>query len=216
MGIDPRVLIPRPETEEVVEIALAELDRVRPGTAVRALDLGTGSGVIALSLATEGGRDHPALGVVATDVDPGALAVAAGNLAALARRDPAAARRVRLAAGDWWSAVPGDLAGRIDLVVSNPPYVGLDEWDDLPPGVRQEPAVALVAPDGPGGTPGFAALATIIGGAPKWLARPGSLVVELAPRQAEAARSAARDAGCAHAEVRADLAGRPRTLVARW
>ena len=106
--VDRRVLIPRPETEQVVEVALAELDRMTPtraatGAATRtAVDLGTGSGAIALALAAE----RPGVEVWATDVSPPALDVAAANLAGLGGR---AAARVRLVQGAWWSALPEHL-----------------------------------------------------------------------------------------------------------
>ena len=115
--VDRRVLIPRPETEVVAGLAidaLAALDR--PGVAV---DLGTGSGAIALSLAAE---RWPHVEVWATDVSPDALAVARANLAGLGRR----AAVVRLLEGTGSSALPGDLRGRVDVIVSNPPYVPAD------------------------------------------------------------------------------------------
>jgi release factor glutamine methyltransferase len=199
--VDRRVLIPRPETETVVEVALAELDRLgreRP----LAVDLGTGSGAIALSLAYEA----PTVRVWGTDRSEDALAVARANLSGLVSR---VATRVRLAAGDWFDALPDELRGEVDLVVSNPPYVGAGEL--LPPEVAGwEPAAALVA-----GPTGLEAVAAILDAAPSWLRRPGVLVVELAPHQAGAAVAMALAAGFTDAEVLADLAGRLRTLVAR-
>jgi release factor glutamine methyltransferase len=210
--VDRRVLIPRPETETVAEAALAELDRRRAwrsapaGRAagagpLLAVDLGTGSGAIALSLAAE--RDD--VQVIATDASPPALAVASANLAGVG----SAAARVRLADGDWFAALPGDLRGEIDVIVSNPPYIGADEV--LPAEVRDwEPAAALVS-----GPTGFEALAVLIAGAASWLAPGGALVVELAPHQAGAAADAARAAGYREVEVGTDLTGRERYVVAR-
>ncbi|MGQ0617647.1 MAG: peptide chain release factor N(5)-glutamine methyltransferase [Acidimicrobiia bacterium] len=209
--VDRRVLIPRPETEWVVEAALAEVDRLAasasasasaPGpAAMTAVDLGTGSGAIALSLATE----RTGLAVWATDVSADALAVARANLAGVGR----AATRVRIVPGDWFEALPADLRGGIDLIVSNPPYVAAT--DDLPPEVRDwEPTEALVP-----GPRGLEAIEVIVAQAPAWLRRPGALVVEIGEAQGEAALAAAGQAGFADCEVRPDLAGRDRVLVAR-
>lgn len=213
--VDPRVLIPRPETEVVAEIALREAQRagLRRGapdpwgntvpTAVVA-DLGTGSGALALALAAE----LPEAEVWATDVSPAALSVAGANLAAVGQ----AATRVRLAQGVWYEALPPALHGRLQVIVSNPPYVAEDEFDSLPAEVRDhEPRSALVA-----GSAGTEHLDALITGAPEWLAPAGALVVELAPHQAEtmAARTRAV-AGLAEVTVETDLTGRPRVLVAR-
>jgi len=223
LDVDPRVLIPRPETEQVVEVALAELERalarsVRTGPTPGpvAADLGTGSGAIALSLATEAGASHPALQVWGTDRSEEALVVARGNLDRLAGLDPAAAARVRLVRGDWFTPLPGRLAGRLDLVVCNPPYVSEEEYPSLDPAVRDwEPRPALVAADGAGGVGGMADIEAVVGAAPRWLSRHGALVVEMAPHQATAARDVARRAGFGHVEVVRDLSGRDRALVAR-
>lgn len=199
--VDHRVLIPRPETEAVVEVALAELRRLGTDRAL-AVDLGTGSGAIALSVALE----VPAARVWGTDTSDDALAVARANLSGLGAR---VATRVRLAAGDWFEALPGELRGQVDLVVSNPPYIASHEA--LPAEVADwEPAGALVS-----GPTGLEAVARILSAAPGWLRRPGVAVVEIAPHQAEAAAELARDAGFDEVDVRPDLAGRPRALVAR-
>jgi release factor glutamine methyltransferase len=201
--LDRRVLIPRPETETVVELALAELKGLGEGRRRLAVDLGTGSGAIALSLVVEA----PRMSVWATDSSEEALAVARANLAGAG----SPATRVRLVQGRWWSALPSELAGTVDLAVSNPPYVAESEEVQLPDEVaRWEPRQALVA--GPDGTE---ALAEIVGGAPQWLARPGRLVVEIAPHQADTARALATDAGFTEVEVHPDLTGRLRVLVAR-
>lgn len=210
--VDRRVLIPRPETEVVVEVALAELDRVRAGDGpegareagpVQVADLGTGSGAIALSVAAE----RPGTRVWATDRSPEALAVARANLAGTGSR---VAPLVALAEGHWFHALPADLRGTLDLVVANPPYV--PDGDLLPAEVEGwEPRIALRS-----GPQGLDALAEIIGGAPAWLRRPGTLVLEIDPRQAAAVAAMTRAAGWSAVEVHADLAGRDRVLVARW
>ena len=198
--VDQRVLIPRPETEVLAEVALDECRRLSARCAV---DLGTGSGALALSLAVE----RPGLEVWGTDASPDALAVARANLAGLGR----AATRVRLVAGDWFDALPLDLAGRIDVIVSNPPYVSDAEMADLPAEVRDwEPRRALCS-----GATGLEDIERVVAGAPHWLARPGSLLVELAPHQAAIARRLARAAGFATATVWPDLAGRDRIVLAR-
>ncbi len=208
---DARGLVPRPETEQVVGFALEELRRIhdvarRP---LVAADLGTGSGVIALSLAAEGPGD---LEVWATDRSRGALELFEENAAALARVRPDVMGRVHGAAGSWWAALPDDMAGHLDLVVSNPPYVSESEWGLLDPVVRDhEPRDALVA-----GPRGLEALDELVRSTPSWLAAGGSLVLELAPHQAAAVEALASEVGFASPAVRVDLAGRPRALVARW
>ena len=203
--VDPRVLIPRPETEVVVDVALAELEAVHPGgRGGRAADLGTGSGAIGLSLA----KERPGLEVWATDTSPAALEVAAANLAGLGGY---AAPRVRLCRGSWFDALPPALVGRLDLVVSNPPYIGLGELADLDAMVvDHEPHEALFA-----GPTGLEDVEAVVAGAPRWLAPGGALVVELAPAQAPAAMEAAHAAGLVDVRVAPDLAGRDRALVAR-
>ena len=199
--VDRRVLIPRPETEMVVEEALEELRRL---AAVRplAVDLGTGSGAIAISLALE----MPRARVWGTDRSEEALAVARANLSGMGA---SVATRVRLSAGDWYAALPPNLAGQVDLIVANPPYVGAGEV--LPAEVAEwEPAGALVA-----GPTGLEAVADILAGAPAWLRRPGAVVLEIAPHQAGVAQELASAAGFGEVEIRPDLAGRPRALVAR-
>jgi len=202
--VDRRVLIPRPETETVVSHALAELDRLRaddPRRRLQVVDLGTGSGAVALSLAAERNR----LDVWATDVSSEALDVARANLATLGMRGT----HVRLGHGSWFEALPAELAGAVDLIVSNPPYVA--EGDDLPAEVAHwEPTGALVA--GPAGTEW---LEHLLDEARRWLRRPGVIVLELAPHQAEAMQARARAAGYDQVEVRVDLAARPRAVVAR-
>jgi release factor glutamine methyltransferase len=216
--VDPRVLIPRPETEQVVEAALSVLAELRAAyggeaPALVACDLGTGSGAIALALAVEVDGPLGALTVWATDRDPEALEVAARNRDRIGMEFPAAAERVRLRHGEWFEALPAALAGRISLVVSNPPYVAHGEWADLDPEVRAEPPGALLAADGEDGTPGVADVVAVLRGSAEWLARPGAVVIELAPHQAEMAAQTARGLGFCDVRLTVDLAGRHRGLV---
>jgi len=211
--VDPRVLIPRPETEYLVEVALEEAaraglrrarSRATVGGPVKAVvaDIGTGSGAIAISLAAE----LPDVEVWATDVSDDALAVARANVAG------SAATRVRIAeAGEWFDPLPPALRGALRLIVSNPPYVAEHEFGDLPREVSgYEPRRALVS--GPSGTE---SIETLLELAPGWLARGGSFVCEIAPHQAATMGARARELGYRDVAVRDDLTGRPRVLVAR-
>jgi release factor glutamine methyltransferase len=209
LAVTPQVLIPRPETEQVVEVALSELRGLRVAEPV-VVDAGTGSGAIALALATE----EPGATVWATDVSPDALAVAAANLARV-RLAAAPGADVTFVEGSWLEPLPPALRGTVSLVVANPPYVAESEWAGLPAEVRAEPRVALVAADGPDGTPGLACVEAVLAQACSWLARPGVVVVELAPQQAAAATARATALGYAEVRVEPDLSGRPRCLVAR-
>jgi release factor glutamine methyltransferase len=221
LQVDRRVLIPRPETEQVVEVALRELARlcahsvrseVRRGKRV-CVDLGTGSGAIALSLATEGAAICGALEVWASDLSADALAVASDNLSALP--DEAARPRVHLARGWWFDALPNSLAGSVDLLVSNPPYVPEASIRDLDPVVRDwEPHAALGALPGTGGVAGMADIEAIVVAAPAWLGPQGVAVVELDPAHADPAADLARAAGFCRVSVEPDLSGRDRVLVA--
>jgi release factor glutamine methyltransferase len=198
--IDDRVLIPRPETEALTQMALEECRRLDARLAV---DLGTGSGAIALALAVE----WTGIEVWATDVSPDALAVARANVAGIGRIGTA----VRLAEGSWYEALPAELGGAVDVIVSNPPYVADFEVEDLPDEVRAwEPLEALVS-----GPTGLEAIERIVAEAPLWLAQPGSLLVEIAPHQAAEAEALARAAGFGSAAVWPDLTGRDRILLAR-
>lgn len=205
--LDHRVLIPRPETEVVAGHALDALDqavRDRGGSATgvsRAVDLGTGSGAIALSIAVE----RPTTQVWATDHSTDALDVARANLSGLG----VAARGVTMAAGDWFGALDESLRGTFDLVVSNPPYVAADE--DLPAVVRQwEPTSALIS-----GPSGLEAYERIVGDARRWLNGHGALVLEIGASQGESVLALARRAGFTSVAVHQDLAGRDRVVVAR-
>lgn len=197
--VDRRVLIPRSETEVVAGIVIEEVNRRGPGS--RVVDLGTGSGAIALSVAAE----CEGVEVWATDRNAEALEVARTNCVALGRR----AAFVTFAEGPWFDALPVGLAGSLDVVVSNPPYVTTS--DSLPESVeRWEPADALRA-----GADGLDDVRTIIAGALEWLSPSGVLACEIDPRQAGIAAELAMEHGFAHAEIVADLSGRDRALVAR-
>ena len=216
LAVDRRALIPRPETEQVVEVAraeLAEVARARPDVVV--VDLGTGSGAIALSIAVEEAPRRPGLRLWATDRDPGALTLARANRERVGRAHAGVADRVALAHGNWFGALDPDLRGRIDLVVANPPYVDASAWASLEPELHHEPRQALVSATASDGTPGMADIEQLLVAAPGWLARPGALVLELSPEQAGPASEMARTLGYGDVRVAADLAGRPRVLVGR-
>lgn len=198
--VDRRVLIPRPETEVVAGLAIAQVAALgRPALAV---DLGVGSGAIALSIAAE---CWPHVEVWGTDASADALAVARANAAGLGRRGGV----VRLAQGDWFDALPTDLRGRVDVIASNPPYVATS--DALPAAVADwEPTAALLA-----GPDGLDDIRRIVAEAPGWLAGDGALVVEIGETHGEAALHLAQEAGLTTATIERDLAGKDRCLVAR-
>ncbi len=187
--VNPDVLIPRPDSETLVEAALA----VRPG-ARRVLDLGTGSGALLLAVL----HDLPAASGVGIDASPAALAVAAGNAARLGL-----AARCDFRSGNWGQG----LAERFDLILCNPPYVEDDA--DLAPDVRREPATALFA-----GADGLDAYRVLVPQLPGLLAPGGVALVEIGYRQAAAVLALAAAAGL-NGAVRTDLAGRDRCLVLR-
>ena len=204
--VDRRVLIPRPETEVVAGWAVDEAAGLAAagsadGREVVVVDLGTGSGAIALSVAVE----CPQSRVFATDVSADALAVARANLAGLGR----AAARVSLHEGDWFDALPDVLRGSVDVVVSNPPYIGTGE--ELPPVVADwEPPVALWS-----GPAGHEAVETVIDGASQWLRPGGALVLEVASHRAEESADLAAGAGLAEVRIERDLAGLQRVVIGR-
>jgi len=188
---DRRALIPRPETEGLVDLALA----LAP--AGRALDLGTGTGCLALALADEGRYQS----VTAVDRSPEALDLARlnGSLSRLA---------VRWLEGDWCAPVEGE---QFDLVVTNPPYVTGEEVDRLEPGVRDwEPRSAL-----DGGPDGLRDVARLLRDTALVLRPGGWLLMELDSTRAQVAADLARGLGWTTVRVHDDLFGRPRYLVAR-
>jgi release factor glutamine methyltransferase len=185
--VGPSVLIPRPETELLVELALA---RIGICESARVLDLGTGSGNIALTLALE----RPQCAVTAVDASLQALAVARANGARLN------VRNIELLSGDWFAPV----AGRsFDLVLSNPPYVA--EQDPHLADLRFEPTVALQA-----GPDGLAAIREIVAQAAPYLRPDGWLLLEHGYDQADACRALLADAGFDEVFSQPDLAGVPR------
>lgn len=195
--VDRRVLVPRPETEEVVEAVLG----LRMSHRARAVDAGTGSGCIAVSLAVK----RPGWRLVALDRSVDALEVARMN----ARRHGCEARI------DFVRADLGELGclglGPVDCVVSNPPYVGADEWPGLDPEVRDhEPRDALVA--GPTGLEAYRVLGPA---AAEVLTGGGHLVLELGWRSEAGARRAVEEAGFEVTEVRPDMRGIARVMLAR-
>lgn len=198
LRVDPRVLIPRPETEVLVGEVL---DWARPAAVagLLALDIGTGSGAIALSLLREG----PFAAVVATDVSAGALDVAAANASALGL-----AERLDLRSGSVWAPV-GD-AERFDVIVANPPYVMDSAGATLMPEVRDhEPAGALY-----GGADGLEVVREIVAGARSHLRPGGLLALEIDPGQASTVTGLASAAGLTAPRVVVDLAGRERVVLA--
>lgn len=207
LDVDERALIPRPETEELVGVALSEL---AAGTSLAPLivDLGTGTGAIGLSLLGELMSRGVLASLIAVDESSEALALARQN-----------ARKHRLSAVSfvhsfWFGSVDHSLQGRVDLVVANPPYVDEAEFSTLDPVLRYEPRGALVA-DSAGGVGGFADLEVIIGESYQWLAPTGVLVCEHGDTQRDAVLGAARAAGYREVDDLDDMAGLPRVLVAR-
>jgi len=202
LAVGPAVLVPRSETEGLVEAVLGVLAAERARwTTPRVLDLGTGSGAIALAIASE----FPRALVTATDASEAALAVARANTVALGLES-----RVRFGHGEWFEAVDAD--ERFEVIVSNPPYIAEHEAGALPRDVREwEPATALFS-----GSDGLDDLRAIIEVAPRHLVTRGLLALELAEVRADEVAAwfdGARD--WSGARVLDDLAGRPRVLLAR-
>lgn len=193
--VDERVLIPRHETETLVECVL---QCVRGRDAPDICDLGTGSGAVALSLAAE----MPAARVLATDISREALDVAAVNAG---RQD---ARNVRFLESDWYAGLQ---PSAFDLICSNPPYVAAADPHLAVGDVRFEPKRALVP--GPGG---LEALKTVIRGAPAHLRRAGWLFVEHGFDQGAAVRALYGSAGFADISTIRDLGGMERVTSGRW
>jgi release factor glutamine methyltransferase len=197
LAIDPRALIPRPETEGLVEIVLRETDP-RPGGIVA--DVGTGCGCIALSLAVEGRFDE----VVAVERSPGAAALARENIARLSPRTPVVVREGNL-------LDPLRHTGkRFRAIVSNPPYISTAEYAALDRSVRDfEPAEALVA-----GRDGLDATRVLLQGAAPLLEPGGILALEIDEHRSDAVRALATQHGWVRVDIHADLFGRPRYALA--
>ena len=200
--VDRRVLIPRPETEMVAEVALKIAQACSAPRVV--VDLGTGSGAIGLSLAHELPLDGTTVWL--TDASADALDVARANLAGIGR----AGSNVRVTQGDWYAALPTSLRGTIDVIVTNPPYIAVDDPQVEPTVANHEPHQALFA-----GSDGLDALRVIVAEAPVWLRGGGALVCEIGHRQGDVVRELMTNAGLHDSEVRQDLLGRDRIAVAR-
>lgn len=194
-AVDARVLVPRPETEGVVERALA-LVSAEPA---RVIDLCAGSGAIGITLAAE----RPAWRVDLVELDPGAAEVARGNALKHGVGD-----RVRVVAGDLWAAVAGEAP--YDALVSNPPYVAAGEIEGLAREVRREPRMAL-----DGGPDGLSVIRRLLEGAAAHLVRGAPLVLEIGIEQGPAARALAEGAGLSEVRVEQDFTRRDRYLTAR-
>jgi len=204
--VDSRVLIPRPETEIVVQAAIDLVKQSLKGSKqkLRIVDLGTGSGVIGLSLASELPRGSTEVWL--TDFSADALEVARANLAGLGL----IGGDVRLAEGSWFSALPSELKNSFDLIVSNPPYIALDD-PSIEKSVRNfEPHIALF-----GGQDGLDSFREIISQARNWLAHEGFLVLEIGFQQADAVRRLLEQKEFSRIEIRRDLSGRDRIAIAQ-
>lgn len=193
---DRRALIPRPETELLVELLT---ERLAANPPARILDLGTGTGAIALALASH----FPAARILAVDTSEDALALAGENAVSTHL-----AERVQLVRSDWFAAVSAD--ERFDLIVSNPPYLTAAETAEAQPEVRNfEPVSALT-----GGSDGLADLRQIIAATPRWLASGGLLALETGIAQHATLRVLAAAAGLSQFESRQDLTQRDRFFFA--
>jgi release factor glutamine methyltransferase len=198
LRVSPAVLIPRPETESLVELALS---RMPVGADLRVLDLGTGSGAIALALAHE--RPHAI--VLAIDTSVEALAVAEDNARRLGIANVAFAR------SNWYDGLPDAWRGvAFDLIASNPPYVAMDDPHLREGDVRFEPAAALAS-----GVDGLAAIRQIVAGARAHLASGSTLVIEHGYDQSERVRELFAAAGFIEVVTAKDLAGIPRLVAGR-
>ena len=193
LKVTPAVLVPRPETELLVELALQHIPKSAGRTV---LDLGTGSGAVALAIASE----RPLAQVVGVDVSPGALGVARDNVRALGLGN------VTFRLGSWFDAVPGE---SFDVVVANPPYVA--EHDPALAALAAEPALALVA-----GPAGLDALEAIIAAAPRHLQRGGWLLLEHGSTQEHAVATLLERRGFAGIACRSDYSGLPRITSATF
>ncbi|MFM9118930.1 MAG: peptide chain release factor N(5)-glutamine methyltransferase, partial [Acidimicrobiaceae bacterium] len=204
--VDRRVLIPRPETEVVVQAAieLAIVMLRESKQKLRVADLGTGSGVIGLSLTGELPRGSTEVWL--TDLSADALEVARANLAGsgLINCD------VRIAQGSWFAALPSELKNSFDLIVSNPPYIGLYD-PSIEASVRNyEPQLAFF-----GGADGLDAYRQIAAQAGEWLVTDGCLVLEIGHQQGDSVREILAQNKFRQIEIRKDLAGRDRIAIAK-
>ena len=204
--VDNRVLIPRPETEVVVQAALDLACEMisKTNSKLRVADLGTGSGVIGLSLASELPRGTTEVWL--TDLSADALEVARANLAGLGLING----DVRVALGSWFAALPSELKNSFDLIVSNPPYIGVYDPSVESSVLNHEPHLALFA-----GSDGLDAYREIISHADEWLATDGWIVLEIGHQQGDAVRELLAQNSFKQIEIRKDLAGRDRIALAK-
>jgi release factor glutamine methyltransferase len=193
LTVRPGVFVPRPETEVLVAHCLAAIEDVRDPVVV---DVGTGTGAIALAIADE----HPGARVIATDVAPEAVELAAHNADRLGLE-------VSVLRGDLLDPLAGELRGAVDLVVSNPPYVEPQELVDLPAEVRADPPLAIVG--------GIDVYRRLFGAARGWIRPGGSVAVEIGQTHGAATAAAATSAGFGDVRVLPDLLGRDRVVVGR-
>jgi len=200
--VDRRVLIPRPETELLAEFAIEEARTLHPVRTV--VDLGTGSGAIALACGAELPIDGTT--VWATDVSSDALAVARANAAGLGR----SAANLRIVEGSWFDALPPELLGSVDVVVSNPPYIAEGDPEVAADVLAWEPHGALYS-----GPDGLDDIRRIIDGAREWLRPGGLLLLEIGYQQGPAVTTLLEAAGYREVAIRPDLAGRDRIAYAR-
>ena len=204
--VDNRVLIPRPETEVMVQAAL-DLAREmisKTNSKLRVADLGTGSGVIGLSLASELPRGSNEVWL--TDLSADALEVARANLAGLGLING----DVRVVQGSWFAALPSELKNSFDLIVSNPPYIALYDPSVESSVLNHEPHLALFA-----GSDGLDAYREIVSHSGEWLATDGWIVLEIGHQQGDAVRELLAQNSFKQIEIRQDLAGRDRIALAK-
>jgi release factor glutamine methyltransferase len=192
LAVRPGVFVPRPETEVLVEVALQGLRGVQAEPVV--VDVGTGTGAVALAIKQE----RPDATVLGTDRSAEAVALARENAKRLGLD-------VRVMEGELLEPIPEELRGRVDLVVSNPPYVAEDELASLPPEVRADPELALL-----GGTTFHRRLAEET---PRWLRPGGALVVEIGETQGDEVRAILLERGFRGVRVVQDLARRDRVVA---
>ena len=202
--VDSRVLIPRPETELLVEhVTRYAMQKIRDvGRGVTIADLGTGSGAVGLSLLHE--LPFESAEVWMTDVSEDALHVARANAAGVGRNAVGA----RFGQGNWYEALPADLRGSLDAIVSNPPYIALGDSFVGESVLKWEPHSALFA-----GKDGLADLRIVVAGATDWLAPGGLLAVEMGFTQAAVVAQLFESAGFNHVSVHKDLAGLERFVT---
>jgi release factor glutamine methyltransferase len=199
--VDPRVLIPRPETETLIEQAILFSQHIDPNQSIDILEIGTGSGNIAVSLAKFIKRSH----ITTLDNSKDALSLAKENAVAYAVE-----KNINFFLIDVMEDVSGVLRQSFDLIVSNPPYVAKDEWEELQPEVRKfEPAAALT--DNGDGLQFYRRITEL---APKYLSENGSVLLEVGFEQAQQVAAMFRDSGFPHLSIIKDMQEIPRVVCA--